>query len=163
MTPQPSTTGAAQQMLALCLQTGPDGARLYSDADVAAFIPFLLIAFAPAIDATTLSPAARALVGGLAERLGLDGADAPKAAAALRTHFAHSPPNPKLVQDFERHFREVLKELGPGAAAAAFASFVGAAAPKPLSTVGEARPSGTVPASPFARFQVRTPPAKKES
>ncbi|MCC7074374.1 MAG: hypothetical protein IT383_23915 [Deltaproteobacteria bacterium] len=163
MTPQTSPTGAAQQMLALCMQTGPDGTRLYSDADIAAFVPFLLIAFAPAIDGSTLSPAARALVGGLAERLGLDGKDPSAAAAALRAHFAASPPNPNLVQDFERHFRELLKELGPGAAAAAFASFVGAASPKPLSTVGEARPAGTVPASPFARFQVRTPPTKKES
>ncbi|OGQ22641.1 MAG: hypothetical protein A2138_12670 [Deltaproteobacteria bacterium RBG_16_71_12] len=150
-------------MLALCLRADPDGARLYSDAEVAAFVPFLLFAFAPAIDTSALSPAARALVGSLAQRLHLDGKDAAATAAALRAHFAAEPPNVKLVQDFERFFREVLGELGPGAAASAFASFVGAAAPKPLSTAGAPRPAGTVPASPFARFQVQPTSTKKES
>lgn len=150
-------------MLALCLRTDDSGTRVYSDAEIAAFVPFLLFAFAPAIDASALSPAARAMVGGLAQRLGLDGKDAAATAAALRAHFAAQPPNQTLVADFERFFREVLKDLGPGAAAAAFASFVGATAPKPLSTAGAPRPAGTVPASPFARFQVQSKHHKKES
>lgn len=163
MTPQPHSPTPAEQMLTLCLRTDPDGARLYSDTEIAAFVPFLLFAFAPAVDPSALSPAARALVGSLAQRLGLDGKDAAATAAALRKHFASEPPNPKLVQDFERFFREVVGQLGPGAAAAAFASFVGAATPKPLSTAGVPRPAGTVPASPFARFQVQHESTKKES
>ena len=163
MTPEATSSAAAEHMLALCMRAGPDGARLYSDAEVAAFVPFLLVAFAPAVDPAALSPAARALVGGLAQRLGLDGKDPAATAGALRAHFTSAPPNPKLVQDFERFFREVLKDLGPGAAGAAFASFVGAATPKPLSITGAARPAGTVPASPFARFQVRKQSVKKES
>ena len=165
MPPQtsPSPSAAAEQMLAMCTRTGPDGARLYSDAEVAAFVPFLLVAFAPAVDPGSLSSGARALVGGLAQRLGVDGKDPGATAGALRAHFTAEPPNAKLVQDFERFFREVLKDLGPGAAGAAFASFVGAATPKPLSTAGAARPEGTVPASPFARFQVHKQSVKKES
>ncbi len=144
----------AEGMLAIC--------HRFDEAEVQAFLPYLLVTFAPAIDANK-APAAAAAVGVLAQRLGV--AKAEDAAAAFRAHFEANPPNPKLVEEFERFFREQLKGTLPDGAAEGLAKVIGSDDPsgaRALSTVGGERPAGTVAASPFARFQVQTPTQSKK-
>ena len=147
-------------MLQLCHQVGPDGARLYSDSDVEAFMPYLVLTFASGLSLHEDVPQASALVGELAHRIGITNPS--HAAAAFRVHFEDNPPHPGLVQEFERFFREELKNQLPNVSAQ-FANVVGSAPTQgALSTVGGERPAGTVPASPFARFTITAPKRTQE-
>jgi hypothetical protein len=126
--------------------------RRYSAADVDAFLPYLLVAFAPAFDAAAIPPAALDALGALVARLGVkDAADAP---AALQAHFKANPPNAKLVGEFERLFR--ARTRAAIAASSVLPPSTSDARTKVLSTVGAQRPVGTVAAGPFARFHAQT-------
>lgn len=137
----------AERMLAIT--------RKYSEADVAAFMPYLVCTFASTAEVAA-SPAAAAIVGALAQKLGIT--DPKDAADVLREHFEDQPPNQALVADFERLFREVLSDkLTAGGAVDQLARVVGGSASKgALSTVGGARPAGTTRASPFARHLMQS-------
>jgi hypothetical protein len=158
----PADRAAADRMLAIALRTDESGARVYSDQDVAAFVPFLVCTFAPALDVKSAPGPVLAIVGRLAHELGVDGADAQKTAAAVHAHFEKHPPHAGLVEDFERFFREELKERGKDGAvvAGAFAAFAGDVQKGALSSGGP-RPKDTVPAGPLAAHSLRND-SKKE-
>jgi len=125
-------------MIAIC--------RRYPSADVAAFIPYLVVTFAPAL---AKDRTAAAVVGALVERLGVT--DPAKAGDAIRAHYEDNPPNQALVEEFERYFREHLKNASPDVVAGKLADVIGATTSKQPLQSG-ARPPGTIPANPFARF-----------
>jgi hypothetical protein len=138
----------AERMLAIT--------KKYSAADVAAFMPYLVCTFA-STDEVSSSPAAAAIVGALAQKLGIT--DPAQAVDILREHFEEHPPNRALVADFERLFREALGEnaaLGTDTLARVMGASTKDPARTALSTVGAERPAGTTRASPFARHQMHS-------
>lgn len=97
---------AAQEMESLLLTTDAEGRRIYSAEVVRAFMPYLLLSFARALDPGTLPPPLLAAIGelGIERRADLDWAE------AVRAHYAAHPPPPGLVEGFERYFRQLLLE-----------------------------------------------------
>lgn len=101
---------AAQEMESLLLATDAEGRRIYTDQVVRAFVPYLLLSFARAIDPSTLPGPVLSAIAELRAELGLNRETGLELAEAIAAHYTANPPPTGLVEGFERYFRQLLVE-----------------------------------------------------
>jgi hypothetical protein len=134
-----------------------DGSYMFTDEEVRHFLPWVLLNLD--VDLSTLDDGMVALFAEACSAAGVkDGMDVDDIMATFAAYYAAQPPRAELAAAFETVWKQVNAEAPPEAKNP-FARFSGAA-PLTAPVAGAARPAGTIPAGPMARFQP-VPPKQK--
>lgn len=146
----PHTEDTLRWMAPIFTRRRADGEPYYSDADVRAFLPALLVSLG--FDPRQAPPQLTAMVGAFAQAAGVTAEDPREVVAAkLQAHLAAQPLNPELVFEVSRGLREEQATYSPEELAREVAVALGLARPAVLAPAGPP-PEGAVRAGPMARF-----------
>jgi hypothetical protein len=136
-----------------------DGSYYYSNQDLAAFFPVMLLTFG--FRAADLTPALAEVMRRFAEEAGVrPGASREEAQAALQAFLAQNPLHPELVFEFKRGLQEEAAHAGD--AGPRLARWIGAQ-PGGLGGLIDRRapPEGSVRGGPLARLSAEQALSKK--
>ena len=154
--PEPSQQDleTAQSLLAMFDRQSEDGEYLFSDADVRHFLPLVLLQLGPAAPPDALDPEAQELLGQLAVAAGVDDQTSPdEVVEKIKGFYERNPPNPQLVEAFQRFVREhVADEAAGGGVSKAVSQLLGQEASKRPLESGGPRPAGAVGGGLLARL-----------
>ncbi len=143
----------AQSLLALFDQQDEDGTYRFSDGDVRHFLPLVLLQLGEALPDGGLDPEAQELLGLLALAAGVDeSTPADDVAVKVTAFYERNPPNPTLVEAFQRFVRERVAGASGGDVSKAVRELLGQqAGGRPLQSEGP-RPTGSVGGGLLARL-----------
>lgn len=160
----PHTEDTLRWMAPIFTRRRADGELYYSDADVRAFLPALLVSLG--FDPQRAPPQLTAMVGAFAQAAGVTPEDPREVVAAkLQAHLAAQPLNPELVFEVSRGLREERATYSPEELAREVAAALGLARPAVLAAPAPP-PEGAVRAGPMARFALADegpPPPKPKA
>ncbi len=133
-----------------------DGSYVFSDDVVRHFLPWVLLNLE--VDLGALDDGMVALFAEACSAAGVnDGMDVDAITACFAAYYVENPPDATLAAAFETVWKQVNADAAPEVKNP-FARFSGAV-PLTAPVAGAARPAGTIPAGPMARFQP-VPPKK---
>lgn len=134
-----------------------DGEYVFSDDEVRHFLPWVLLNLD--VDLGALDDGMVTLFAEACSAAGVkDGMDVDAITACFAAYYVEHPPRAELAAAFETVWKQVNADAAPDAKNP-FARFSGAV-PLTAPLAGAARPAGTIPAGPMARFQPVPPKAK---
>lgn len=134
-----------------------DGTYMFSDDEVRHFLPWVLLHLD--VDLSALDDGMVALFAEACSAAGVkDGMDVDDITACFTAWYVEHPPRAELAAAFELVWKQVNADAAPETKNP-FARFSGAT-PLTAPVAGAARPAGTIPAGPMARFQ-QVPPKQK--
>lgn len=156
------SAGPADELVARLTREAPDGARVYSDAQLRHALPFMLLLMAGRADKAALAKDTLRLLDEFATALGVTPQMSPvEVQERVRGFYERHPIDAALQAEIERFVGAQPEGVDAAALTNRFARFIGETTTVPSAPTAPAE--GQVRASPLARFQLNIEPKTEKT